>query len=262
MAQKKNIKKSRKSVKIKKFIPLETDQEILDMLKEEELVMLEVENKTTKKAKVRNPWVLSSIDMEHVQKASKEDLAFKKLLDSNKGYLERIILKYVRRNDASFDDLYQVACISLHKALKKYDETRRNKSKFITFAWRVIANDVLFEVMRQNNINHHEGRSLEHFQYRDENGGGPFDDRWAVDFREMKWVNIPTYNMEDTIINDLARQQYLNTFSDLEHQIIQLRLQNMKIKDIAQKVGKNIHLVKNIYYKAVRKPHFRELIIS
>lgn len=215
----------------------------------------------TKKSKTRSPWTLSSIDMEHIRMASKEDRAFKNLLDSNKGYLERIILKYVRRGDPSFDDLYQVACISLHKALSKYDETRRNKSKFITFAYVVIQHDVLFEVLHQNDVNYHEGRSLENFRYREENGG-PFDERWTVDFKEKSWVNIPSYSMEDNIINDIARQQYLNMFSDLERQIIQLRLQNMKIKDIAQKVGKNIHLVKNIYYKAVRKPHFRELIIS
>jgi RNA polymerase sigma factor (sigma-70 family) len=264
MAKTKQKRKPSTKVKIQKTsLPMD-DLAIFEMLSEEETILMRKnvkKEKTAKAPKVKNPWVLSSIDIENVRDAATSYFAFKKLLESNKGYLEQIILKYVRRNDDMFDDLYQIACLSLHKALQKYDSTRRNKSKFITFAWAVIKNDVLLEVLHRNNINKHEGRSLESFRYREENSG-LVDENWAVDFRELRWLNIPSYNMEDRIINNIARQQYLDKFSELEREIITLRLQNMKIKDIARKVGKNVHLVKNIYYKAVRKPYFRELIAS
>lgn len=207
----------------------------------------------TKKEKQINEMVLKNITAENIKRCRTNDRAFQDLLNNNKGFIESIVLKYVRRFDDKFDDLYQIGCISLYKALDKFDPARRNASKFHTFAWTVINNDVLLEVKRSNERNKRE-TSLEIFRNNNSDANN------NSDYKEGKWNNTPTYNMEDTIINKLAREQYLNTFSNLEREIISLKLQKFNLREIAKETGRSIHLIKNVYYRATRKPNFRNII--
>lgn len=193
---------------------------------------------------------IQKITKEQISSAIKHNKDFTTLLQSNKGFIEKIILKYLPRNDQRFDELYWTGSFSLYKALKKFNPERTNASTFSTFAYNVIKNDVLQEIMKTNKIKAKES-SMELFRLHNDN-----DEETGYN---ESFFKVQHYNFEERIVNNIARENIMNKFSDLERKIIYYKMQKYTMQQIAKLLNKNFHTIKEIYFQATKKPHFKEL---
>ena len=174
----------------------------------------------------------------------------------NKGFLNSVTVQFAKKREDHYEDLYQVACMGLFKAIDKFDENRRDASKLSTFAWKCITNDLIQETKRQNKIKFKES-SMENWKREFGAGEEPLYEYW-----ESYWTPIHrrVVNMEEEIIDRITKEQTINKFSDGEKRIIELKLQGYKMEEIAKMLKKNIHTVRSMYFYATKKPEFREIL--
>lgn len=83
------------------------------------------------------------------------EISINDLIEGNMGLVKKIIISIY--NDCNFkganfdyDDLFQEGCISLYKAISKYDENK--DFKFSTYAYSVIKNDLLNIYVKNFNL--------------------------------------------------------------------------------------------------------------
>lgn len=69
------------------------------------------------------------------------------LLTENLGLARKHANEMANKTGLEYDDLYQVACMAIYKATKKFDPTLGYK--FNTFAWRHVSNDLKTYVDKQ-----------------------------------------------------------------------------------------------------------------
>ncbi len=177
-----------------------------------------------------------------IKKILKDNMLYRKFHNMNKGFIENIVLSFVKRNDANFDDLVQEGQISLIKAMRKYNQN--SSTSLSTFAYRVISNDILQAIKKQNKKNYHE-TSLERFLRITESGE-------AGEYTEMYFTHDNAYNNFDSkILDGIVREDMFNQFSDLEKNILRLREDGIKLKDIPNHLNISYGLMKELLYQKI-----------
>lgn len=203
---------------------------------------------------------ISDMTNEKIREIKADPRQFDLFIKRNKGFLNQITLKFAKKHDSHYEDLYQIACIGLFKALDGFDEKRKDASKLSTYAWKCIVNDLIQEIKRMNKTRAYE-HSMENWTTLDHVPGGATD---VHEYYEAKWKPIHRrhVNMEDEIVNKIAKEQLLTKFSQTERDIILLKQDGYKMNEIAKLLRKNIHTVRSMYFYATKKPEFREMVLG
>lgn len=175
---------------------------------------------------------------------------FTNLLESNKGFVDGICRAFSSKNPLyDFDELYQEATIALWKSIEKYNPDREDKSTFSTFAHKVIFNDILQVIKKQNKVIKNENYIED---YR--NGSSQWEDNnthKAADYKEEFFIPITSKNttVEEQVIDSIMRKTQDVVLSKNEREIYHMKFDlKMKLRDIAKKLKINFHTFKVIYY--------------
>lgn len=197
---------------------------------------------------------ISEMTNERILEIKADPRKFNIFMNRNKGFLSQITLKFARKSDSHYDDMYQIACIGLFKALDTFDEKSKKAASLSTWAWKVIKNDLLQECQRINKKNAHE-HSMEKWKLV-ESSESTED---SNDYFEAKWKPLrQRLSLEDEIINKISKEQMLNKFSNTEKNIIILKQQGYKMNEIAKILQKNIHTIRSMYFYVTKRPEFKQ----
>lgn len=203
----------------------------------------------------KDGYKISEMTNERILEIKADPRKFNLFMVRNKGFLNEITLKFAKKSDSHYEDMYQIACIGLFKALDTFNEKSKKAAKFSTWSWEVIKNDLIQECKRMNKKNAHEHsmenwKSVEHGESMEA----------SSEYYEAKWKPIrQSLSMEDEIINKISKEQMLNKFSPTEKNIIILKQQGYKMNEIAKMLQKNIHTIRSMYFYATKKPEFKQL---
>lgn len=183
---------------------------------------------------------LNELSNEDILVIQSDNKKFDKLVTLNRGFIEDIINPF--RQNFNYDDMFQVAIISLWKAIQKYDAEKKDASAFSTFARVVIQRDVWGHTKKQNKIFQNEN-SIE--AYKSENDNGTQNS----EYNESYFKKPQDINLEDHIINKIYQQDILKELSDVERQIYDLKInKDMSMKEISTMIGVNLHTLKYLTY--------------
>jgi len=203
--------------------------------------------------KQTNNYKIKNMTQDKIIEIKADPRKFDLFIKQNKGFISEIALKFAKKHDDHFEDLYQIGCIALFKALDSFDPSRATLS---TFAWGVIRNDLIQEIKRINKKRKFES-SIELWAQVD-NGNKSYP---TYEYHETHWKSmLPIRQMEDSVLNKVMKDQCLEKFSDTERKIIELKQQGYKMKEIAKMLRKNLHSVRSMYFYATKKPEFKMLI--
>lgn len=187
---------------------------------------------------------INKLTSDTIKKITRNKKMFDALINANRGFVDGIVLKYIRKDHRDYDDIMQAGYMAMWKAVKKFDVDRHNASTFSTFAYTVIRNDVLLELKRVNRNN----RPLilwSDLSAKNEKGD--------VMENNMRTLHKQHLDFENQVVNKIAYEQKLKCFSDLERKIIELKQEGHTMKQIAKKLKKNISTLKAVYYVAINK---------
>lgn len=124
-----------------------------------------------------------------------------------------------------YDDLFQVGCIGLMKAVDDFDESRG--FKFTTFAWKVIQNQIFKYLRKQKK--HEKAYSLNNI----------VDVEEGIEFMDLLQDDS---DLEFDAVEEVTFQEYRNSveaieFTDYQKQIMSYRRRGLSQNEIAQRVG-------------------------
>lgn len=173
---------------------------------------------------------------------------FSIFLKSNPGFIEEVILKFISKDSADFEDYYQMGCIALWKALHKFNAERTGASKFSTYAYTLILHDAIQEIKKSNKRNYGEMpiETLRHM----------YDNELSSEYNEALFKETAqTYmcrNFESITINRILVRDKLQEFGDIEQKVFHLKFfENLSIRECAEKLGINQHTLKQLFYRKV-----------
>jgi len=183
--------------------------------------------------------LLNELTKDDIKAIQNDNKKFDKLVLINRGFIEAIINPF--RQNFNYDDMYQIAIISLWKAIQKFDPDKENASTFSTFARTVIQRDIWGYTKKQNKIFQNEN-SIESYVNDSENGN-------SREYNESYFKKPKDKNFEDEIINKIYYENILKDLSEIERQIYDLKInKNMSMKEIAEIIKMNLHTVKYLTY--------------
>lgn len=192
---------------------------------------------------------LNKITTVDAQQILSSDRQFSLFIRKNSNFLRKIVWGYIRKNNLNandseiFEDAYQEACLSLwNKALPKYN----GSTKFSTFAFRVIKNDVLAFLQNRSKFESYRGQniSFENLKHKNQKEGDT-----SGEYRESLFkMNKIKKSFEDQIIDSVDEEKKTKNFSSIDLKIYELRKRQWKREDIAHALGMNIHTYKAHLY--------------
>lgn len=191
---------------------------------------------------------LNKITTLDAQQILSSERTFSSFIRKNSNFLRKIVWSYLRKNNLNandsevFEDAYQEACLSLwSKALPKYN----GSTKFSTFAYRVIKNDVLAFLQKRSSFESHRGQnvSIENMRHKNQK------DDTAGEYRESLFkINKNKKSFEDQVIDSIDERNKTKNFSSIDLKIYELRKREWKRDDIAHALGMNVHTYKAHLY--------------
>jgi RNA polymerase sigma factor (sigma-70 family) len=207
--------------------------------------------KIIKKEKTFNKFKIKNLTYQVVNEIKNDSKLFESLIKNNKGFIENIVLGFTNKTKAHpyYEDLFQCGLISMWKAIQTFDKTKANASTFSTFSYVVIRNDISQEIKKYQKKLKNE-YSLENIKRRFNNENtAEYNETYFADTKQI----LTLKNFENDIVDKLFIQEKIKDFSNLEKQIYQYRfIENMSVAEVAKKVNKNFHLIKQILYSSIR----------
>lgn len=183
---------------------------------------------------------LNKLESSDILEIQKDNRKFDKLVTANRGFIEVIINPF--KNNFNYDDMFQVATISLWKAINKFDALKEGASTFSTFARTVIQRDIWNHTKKQNKIFQNEN-SIESYKNDTENPNS------TNEYNEGYFKKPLRVELEDSVINKIHQENILRELSDVERQIYDLKVRkDMPMKEIAVAIGINLHTLKYLTY--------------
>lgn len=223
------------------------------------------------KAREGEPLFISALQRATVTKLLKDDKLFGKFFALNRGFINHVVLSVIGRNKQHdlYDDFFQVASMGLIKALRKYKD---GSSKFSTFAYIVMRNDVKQEIKIQQRQKHvlrtnagdgplstYTELSFEDFRQEDTD-----DTRSSGTWSESKFLETPQIqrlrNFEDELITKIAIEERLAKFTEFERGIYHLHyVKGLSIKKISKQLRRSYSTIKEAFYTRM-KPKFEDML--
>jgi RNA polymerase sigma factor (sigma-70 family) len=194
-----------------------------------------------------NTLKLNKITVDDAQRIKSSDREFSRFIRTNSNFLRKIVWSYLRKNSLNendselFEDAFQEALLSLWlKALPKYN----GSTKFSTFAYRVIKNDVLGFLQSRSKFESNIGQnvSMEKLKKGDAN-------ELSGEYKESLFKQNKTkISFEDQIIETMDEKKRISDFSAIDFKIYNFRKLGWKRDAIAQALGMNVHTYKAHLY--------------
>lgn len=193
---------------------------------------------------------LSKITVEQARFLHANGREFAKFVRENENFLRKLIHKYINKNRLNqndselFDDARQEALTSLwHKALPKFN----GSTKFSTFAFTVIKNDLMQFLQRKVKFEKETGETLSieslkrNFSGEGNEGSEYQENNWKIDPRKTSF--------ENDLIEKIHQDSNIKKISRTDYIILELKKRNYSREKIATVLGLNIHSFKTYYYK-------------
>ncbi len=202
-----------------------------------------------------NKYKIEHLTMPMIRKIRKNNSDFNIFFNENKGFIHNLALKFMRKDDDRYNDLFQVGCMSMCKALERYSPKR---SAFSTFAWHVIMNDLKQEIKKYSKHAYQENSMEDDAHSYDKESHN------ATDYQESNWTPFmsKTVDVETQIVNELSKEQLLKTLTPLEQQIAALRMEKYTKQEISKMLNKKKSTVHEIMRYLVHKPAYQELMVQ
>lgn len=205
---------------------------------------------------------LSSITVDDAGTLLKDERKFSSFVRKNSNYINKIVHRYVGKNRLNgndsevFHDAYQEAVLSLwSKALPKYN----GKTRFSTFAYTVVKNDILRFLQDRTKF---ESKNGEVFSIFSPSMTRSFEGTESQEFKENIWkVDPRKRSFEDSLIDEIMNEQNAKKLDRKDKIILELKKRNYSRDDIAQALGMNIHSYKAYYYGSFQ-PKMKSMNIS
>lgn len=177
------------------------------------------------------------------------------LIVDNQGFFYNIINRYDNQYDP--EELYQEALIGLNKAIKAFsvEKAKENNNKFITYAQRVIVNNVLDSVKKTNKF-YNNVSSIEQFKGDNDSLSGESN---GSDYHESKWKKKDLYvNFDECLTEKIQADNVKNRLSVNERLMFDCRIVNrMNVKDtlrlVSEKNGISVSTARMIYYNSFKQ---------
>lgn len=203
---------------------------------------------------------LSLLTKKDCEDILKDEKKFNILVEKNKNFLNKIIIKYINKNylnkndsDLSFD-LMQEAMLSLwKKALPKYT----GETRFSTFAYTVIKNDVLRYLQNKSKFDAVHGQTVSIEKFKNQENS----DR-SGDYYESQWIY--KRQNENDIIRKIDLENSYKKLSKIDKVIYACIYTGMRNDDIAKMIGMNISTFmqykKNVFKKRLKQNGIASLV--
>lgn len=193
---------------------------------------------------------LSKITVEEARFLYSNPREFAKFVRENENFLRKLIHKYINKNRLNqndselFEDAKQEALLSLwKKALLKFN----GSTKFSTFAFTVIKNDLMQFLQRKTKFEKETGEtlSIENLK-RNFSGEG----NAGLEYQENNWKIDPRKtSFESDLIEKIQKDTSVKKISRTDYIILELKKRNYSREKIAAATGLNIHSFKTYYYQ-------------
>ena len=189
---------------------------------------------------------LNTITTEQAQEILNSDRKFTQFININSNFLRRMVHKQIMQsrlntNDSElFHDLFQEASLSLwKKALPNYN----GSTKFSTFAYTVIRNDLLQFLLNRTKFERSHGpvNSIE-------NSLRMSQDSESFEYNEKYWKKPYKMSFEDEILTRLHEESLTSKLSPLDQKVLELKKKGFKKKAIAEKIGMNYHSYRSYHF--------------
>lgn len=198
--------------------------------------------------------LLKFVKNKTIKKLKNDDKLFSRFVEENAGFIHSIVARFGPKDSFDYEDYYQIGLLGLHKAVRKFNPKRPNNSTLSTFAYTVIYNDIL-QAVKKNNKTASREVSMENFTRK-------YDNETSSEYSETLFSD-PSIdrlnNFENRIVNSIITRNYIKKLENIHQRIFNYRfVDGLKHKDIAKKLGLNIHTYKHIFYFSVY-PKIKEL---
>lgn len=195
------------------------------------------------------------VTVDYAKELINDERKFNQFLTTNKKFLYSIVQSQYKKNTLNkndsevIEDLMQEASLSLwNKALRKYT----GETKFTTFAFTVIKNDLLRYLQDKTKFENKTGHSVFSVEEKKRNFGNKANPHW--EYRESEWVVDPNKReFESHLIEHLDNQNKKSKLSALDLKIVELRDKGKTVKEMAKEVNLNIHTFKAYFYGSFKK---------
>jgi len=198
-----------------------------------------------------NEFKIKNLTQEKINEIKNNSKLFENLIKNNKGFIDGIVLKFTNSTKAHpyYEDLYQYGLISMWKAINTFSASRTSASSFSTYSYIVIRNDISQEIKK------YQKRTKQ--EYSIESIKRKFNNETTAEYNESHFVDtkqlLTLKNFEHDMVDRIFIEEKMKNFSLLEQQIYQYRfVDGMSVMEVAEKVKKNYHLIKQILYSSVR----------
>ncbi len=136
------------------------------------------------------------------------------IINENMGLVKSIVSQFNPKNPTEFDDLKQAGMIGLMKAIRKFDSTRGNR--FTTYAYYYVLGEIK-DFIRQEQFSHlSQDRSC-----------------------------VPVSKPYTTVT------EYLDNLSDIEQNIVNMRLEGYTFLEISNKLGYSATWIHQVYKQMI-----------
>jgi len=138
------------------------------------------------------------------------------LIEKNMGLVISIVKSFNPKNDTEEKDLIDAGRIGLWKALKDFDKTKG--FKLSTYAWKPIRHHIIREIKKVK-----------------------------------KDISINDVTPPFIFQGERVWECYTSGITEEEKQLIELRIQGYKLREMSEVLGQSQSSVKNKFYKLIRK---------
>lgn len=157
----------------------------------------------------------------------------------------RKLFKYCKNNGAELNDLVQEGMLGLNDAIRNYTDSK--DAIFYTFALRCINSKIISYIVKQGRLKNkilNDSIFLELSNQDESNNFG-------------KNLIDNSYNPEERLMDEEKKQEILDiidkTLNDFEKQVMNLKINGFKYKEIADILGKDIKSIDNCIQKCKNK---------
>ncbi len=198
---------------------------------------------------------IKNLSIKQIKELKSDDRKFAIFFNNNKGFIHNLALMFLKKYDERYNDLFQVGCLGLMKALEKYNPKRKSASSFSTFAWRVISNDMKIEMKKNSRVYYHE-RLIE-----DHHRNTAIKPEMMKDYLEERLRNnTKNYDFENHILSNVSRDQMIKMLSPIEQQILNLKLNNYSKKEMSKILNKKTSIIHEVMRNLTKKQVYKDII--
>ena len=152
---------------------------------------------------------------------------------------------YCKKMGVEINDLIQEGMVGLNKAINSFSES--HETTFYTYASRCINRSIISYIVRLGRLKNKVLNNSVFLELYDEDQSNGFG----------KSIADNSYNPENILISEESKKEILdiidNDLSEFEREVINLKINGFKYKEIADMLGKDVKYIDNCIQKIKNK---------